>query len=116
MAQDDSYRRIWRRWEAGGAIPDGDGDDAGSEWASDQQSGAEAAVDAALFQSGDGGRERAGSHSGVSADQQPIGEIRFEVYRRRAGGRGRLLHFQSEAQGAGSRARVFGRAGLGGYG
>src|ERR1700686_215146 len=103
MAQDGSDRRIWRGWETSRAVSAGDGDDAGAERAGDQQSGAEAAVDAALFQSGNGGRERARSHSGVSADEQPTGEIRFEIYWRRAGGRGRLLHLQSEAQGAGSR-------------
>src|SRR6266404_5461926 len=49
------------------------------------------------------------------ADEQPACEIRLEIYRRRTGGRDRLLHFQSEAEGAGSHARVFGRTCLGGY-
>src|SRR5260221_365769 len=57
----------------------------------------------------------AGALSGWYADEQPACEIRLEIYRRRTGGRDRLLHFQSEAEGAGSHARVFGRTCLGGY-
>src|SRR6202035_1620729 len=93
----------------------GDGNDAGRERTGNQQSGAEAAIDAPLFQFGNRRRAGVGPPPGVSADQQSTSEIRSEIYRRRTGGRDRLLHLQSEAEGAGPRPCVFGRTGVGGY-